>query len=80
MKIKLFTGWHFMRFFRLFFGIYAAVQFVESHEMLAGLISTFFLYQAVTNTGCGVNACEANTSKKENNTIEDVTFEEIKIK
>lgn len=80
MKNTLFSGWHFMRIFRLVFGFFAAAQFMENRDAISGLISVFFLYQAFTNTGCGVNECEAPINKKDNDNIEDVTFEEIKIK
>ncbi len=80
MKNTLLSGWHFMRFLRLLFGIFAGAQFMETQDAISGLIAVFLLYQVVTNTGCGVNGCEAPINKKDNNNIEDVSFEEVKIK
>jgi hypothetical protein len=46
--------------------------------MLFGIFGSFFLYQALTNTGCcGVNGCAPNTSKPINET-EEVQFTEVK--
>ena len=67
-----------MRFFRLFFGVAAAVQFIETQEIMVGLIAIFFLYQAISNTGCGVNGCDTPINKNHKKNIEDINFEEVK--
>jgi hypothetical protein len=61
----LLTGWHFMRWFRLAISIF--------------IVCSFFLYQALTNTGCcGANGCAVPTAKNNITNIEDVSFEEVK--
>lgn len=81
-KNSLLENWHLMRWIRLSFGIIIAVQAIQTHDVLVGSISIFFLYQAVTNTGCcGANQCNMSTEKPTLSTKEDVmNFEEIKTK
>jgi hypothetical protein len=81
IKQTLFTGWHFMRWLRLGFGVFIAIQAIQTHDTLSGFIAAFFLFQAITNTGCcGSNGCAVPTTKNNNDQIEDVKFEEIKTK
>ena len=73
------SDWHFMRFLRLGLGIYVAVQGIETQSIFSGIVAIFFLFQAITNTGCcGSSSCAVPTKKNNSNTIEDVEFEEIK--
>ncbi len=75
---NLFTNWHFMRWLRLGLGFFVAVQAIQHLDALAGLIAFFFLFQAVTNTGCcGASGCAAPTSSKKDIKTEDVEFEEV---
>ena len=75
----LFTGWNFMRWLRLVLGIYIAVQAFTTHDSMLGFFSAFFLFQALSNTGCcGVQGCAVPLSKKEITKTEEVEFEEIK--
>ncbi len=73
------TNWHFMRWLRLGLGLMAGVQAIQLHDSLAGFVSIFFLFQAVTNTGCcGSTVCVApqeTTSKKED---VEIQYEEVK--
>jgi hypothetical protein len=80
MIANLFSNWHAMRWVRLLFAIIIGVQAYMAADKMMGLLSGFFFFQALTNTGCcGVNACNTNTSsKKQSNDIEDVQYEEIK--
>jgi hypothetical protein len=76
----LLTGWHFMRWLRLGLGLMIAFQAVEMHDVWLGLMAVFFLFQAVTNTGCcGASGCAVPT-KTTDGKVEDVTYEEIKTK
>jgi hypothetical protein len=69
---KLLTGWDFMRALKLVLGIYIGVQALLVADALSGMISVFFLYQAVTNTGCcGVQGC-AMPTHKQNQSTQDV--------
>lgn len=79
MKQTLFTDWNFMRLLRLGLGIYIAIQAVQTHNILSGVIALFFLFQALTNTGCcGSNGCAVPIKKSNSDTIEEIEFEEIK--
>jgi hypothetical protein len=74
-----FTGWHFMRWFRLAIGIYAVGQAILMHDSMIGFLGAFFLFQAVTNTGCcGTQACAAPNAKRKTEAEETIQFEEIK--
>lgn len=49
--------WDLMRIIRLSFAILAGVQCVQHPDVMVGLISVFFFYQAVANTGCCGSRC-----------------------
>jgi hypothetical protein len=52
------TGWTLRRFIGLFIGLFVAAQSILLMEPLLGVISVYFLYQILTNTGCfGAQAC-----------------------
>ena len=81
MKQTLFSEWNFMRWLRMGLGILMATEAVQTNDPILGIVSAFFLFQAITNTGCcGTNGCEITTRKKNNDISDDTTFEEIKIK
>lgn len=76
-KETLLNNWHIMRIARLGLGIYFIVYAFQMHNLLPGLIATFLLYQAITNSGCcGAEGCNIPTTKKTN--TKDIEFEEIK--
>lgn len=78
---NLLEDWHFMRFVRLALGTYIAVQAYQTHSILSGLIAGFLLYQVITNSGCGgANGCALPFKKKNNDTVEEVEYEEITTK
>ena len=78
-KQTLLTNWNFMRFLRLGIGIYIAVQSIETQSIFSGIVAVFFIYQAVTNTGCcGSNGCAVPIKKSNPDKTEEVDFEEIK--
>jgi hypothetical protein len=75
----LLTNWNFMRFLRLGIGIYIAVQAIETQSVFSGIVAVFFIYQAITNTGCcGSNGCAVPLKKSNTVKTEEVDFEEIK--
>ncbi len=79
MKEKLLHNWHLMRVLRLAFGIIFIVQAFFMKDIIVGFAAFFFLFQAVTNTGCCGESCATtydNNHKKSANA--DITFEEIK--
>ena len=60
IKQTLFTGWYFMRWLRLLFGVIFMVQAIQMHDIMVGAIAGFFLVTAITNTGCCVaGSCAA---------------------
>ncbi|MEO8759306.1 MAG: hypothetical protein ABI448_00320 [Bacteroidia bacterium] len=79
IKQTLFFNWNFMRVLRLGFGIFIAYQALVTHDAFSGLIAAFFLFQAVTNTGCcGSQGCSTSIPKNNVDKIEDVEFVEVK--
>jgi hypothetical protein len=81
IKQTLFTGWYFMRWLRLIFGIFFLVQAIQTHDTLIRVIAGFFLFTSITNTGCcGAGSCATAFKKSINKKPEEITFEEIKSK
>ena len=79
IKARLLYNWHFMRVLRLGLGVFIAIQAVKTHDAFSGLIAAFFLFQAVTNTGCcGSQGCSTSVPKNNSDSIEDIAYEEIK--
>ena len=78
-KETLFNNWNFMRFLRLGLGIYIAIQAIETLSILSGIVAVFFLFQAITNTGCcGTKSCAVPINKSNSDKTEEVEYEEIK--
>lgn len=79
MKATLFTGWHFMRWLRLILGVVVGISAFQIHDSISGFVAAFFLFQAVTNTGCcGTSGCATtNTSEKQNATATEIEYEEV---
>ncbi|MFC5684137.1 hypothetical protein ACYE2N_15245 [Flavobacterium sp. MAHUQ-51] len=67
MKKLLFTNWHVMRWIRLAFGLFSLQQAFQYHEILFGVMAAFFLFQALFNTGCGLNGCTIPKNKTNSN-------------
>lgn len=81
LKQTLFTNWNFMRWLRLAIGPYVLVQAVMMHDNMLGFFGAFFLFQAVTNTGCcGTQGCAVPITKKNSTKADEIEFEEIKSK
>lgn len=74
---QLFTNWHPMRWIALIFGIALGYNWFVHNASLSGALSIFFLFQAVTNTGCLAGQCAPRTVAADDR-IEDVEYEEIK--
>ncbi len=73
------TGWNLIRFIRLGLGIFIGVQAILFRDVLSGMVSSFFLIQAATNTGCcGTTGCNTGIKNNGNQINEEVTFEEVK--
>ena len=81
IKQTLFTGWYFMRWLRLLFGVIFMVQAIQMHDIMVGAIAGFFLVTAITNTGCCVaGSCAAPMRKATEESTEEISYEEIKNK
>lgn len=78
LKYNLVNNWNVIRLIRLALSIIIIVQAVQVHDVLFGLLGTFFLYQALSNTGCcGVNSCIPSVNKSSGVT-EEIEFTEVK--
>lgn len=74
-----FTNWNFMRLVRLGFGVIFIIQAIQTSDAMMGFISLFFLFQAITNTGCcGINGCVNPPIKNSRTETTEVIYEEIK--
>lgn len=79
IKQTLFTGWNLMRFLRLGFGLFFVIQAIQTSNTFMGLAGGFFLFTAVTNTGCCAGgSCAAPMNKTESKDIEEISYEEVK--
>lgn len=77
----LLSDWNFMRFVRLALGVYIGIQAYQTQSILSALLAAFLLYQVITNTGCcGANGCAVPLKEKNNDTVQDVEYEEITTK
>jgi hypothetical protein len=58
IKQRLLYNWDFMRWLRLGIGVLIGIQSIRTFDAFSGLIAIFFLFQAITNTGCcGSGGC-----------------------
>jgi hypothetical protein len=55
LKKRVFTNWHTMRWVALAIGIFFAGMAFVYKDAFTGVLSAFFIFQAVTNTGCMVS-------------------------
>ena len=84
LKERLFSNWHLIRIFRLGIGIVMLIAGIQSKDWMIGLLSAFFLYQAITDTGCcGARGCYTPTTRKTEDYVrsvsnETIEYEEIK--
>jgi hypothetical protein len=82
LKQRLFTNWHLVRIMRLAIGTMLLVEGIRSREWAIGLFSVFFLYQAITDTGCcGSQGCYTTPDKaslKKQDVTTEVEYEEVK--
>ena len=84
LKQRLLTNWHLTRIMRLGIGIMLLVMGIQNKDWAMGLFSVFFLYQAVTDTGCcSSQGCSTPARREAKGTVnnvpdEDIEYEEIK--
>lgn len=94
IRRQLLTNWHPMRWVALAIGLFLGYNWLAESSPVLGFMSLFFLFQAVTNTGCLAGQCApatsatvnatanssttANASATANQHSDDIQFEEIK--
>lgn len=73
------SEWNFMRWLRLGLGGFILVQAFMHHDSISGIFGAFFVFQALTNTGCcGSGGCAVPISGNESE--KHIEFEEVKSK
>lgn len=77
MKETILSGWNFMRWLRLFMGVYIVITSLTGKNYVFALIGGLFIFQAITNTGCAACA-SVPVSKLDQKGSENIEFEEIK--
>ena len=84
LKERIFTNWHLMRIMRLAIGIMLIVMGFQSRDWAMWLFSLFFIFQAVTDTGCcssaGCYNFDAKQDKKSLSVVKEtiIEYEEVK--
>ncbi|MEQ1554380.1 MAG: hypothetical protein ABL929_09395 [Ferruginibacter sp.] len=74
---SILTGWNFMRALRLGFGIIILIQAFQQHNIMFGILGLLFSGMAVFNIGCCGSAGCATTTKTNNQSTKDISYEEI---
>lgn len=78
-KYNLFNNWNVVRIIRLALSVIIIVQSMQMHDILFGVLGSFFMYQALSNTGCcGVNSCAPTYTSTQKDIDEEVEFSEVK--
>jgi hypothetical protein len=81
IRRQLLTNWHPMRWVALAIGLFLGYNWLAESSPVLGFMSLFFLFQAITNTGCLAGQCASSTpvtpATDELNT-DKIQFEEIK--
>lgn len=79
LKTMVFTNWGFMRWTRLGIAILASIQAISMHNAGVGIVAAFFMFQAITNTGCcGAGGCTVPLKKEDPDKKPEVEYEEVK--
>lgn len=77
-----FSDWHTMRWIALAIGLFLGIMAILYEDAVTGLFSGFFIFQAVTNTGCMVSqSCGVPQQEKLKNSTEqesEIHFTEVK--
>lgn len=80
MKEQLLTNWHPMRWIALLIGFVMGINWLINAAPVSGFLALFFLFQAITNSGCLVGSCApgVNTKSASSARLDDIEFEEIR--
>lgn len=77
LKHLLLFDWSIVRWVRLAIGLALLYHAITIGSFLFGLLSVFFLAQAIGNTGCCFASACASPASKKYEKIEEVEYEEI---
>ncbi len=82
-RYRLLNNWDLIRMLRLGIGVALLITGIQNRDWMIGAFSLFFVYQAITGTGCcGTATCgparRANRQFDTNAKETFVEFEEIK--
>lgn len=80
IRNQLFQNWHTMRWVALFLGLFLGMNWLVNSAPISGFLFLFFLFQAITNSGCMVGQCAPGSPAEggERNLSREPDFEEIK--
>lgn len=79
IKYNLLYNWNLVRWIRLAISIFIVVEAILMHDAFFGFLGCFFLFQALTNTGCcAATGCNPAINKIDN--TEEIEFSEVKNK
>ncbi len=76
-KQQLLTNWHTMRWVALGISLVLGFNWLVNSAPISGFLSLFFLFQAITNSGCLAGQCTPAAYNKIDD-AEEITYEEIK--
>ncbi len=80
MKVRILTNWTFTRALYLLIGIAVIVQSVMSQQWFGVAFGAYFASMGLFAFGCAAGNCATGPQQKQNTTIQDVEFEEVKTK
>ena len=63
MKKLLYTNWHLMRWIRLFLSVGIAYHAIATNQYFFLFFTSFFLFQAIFDTGCSTQRCQIPKTK-----------------
>jgi hypothetical protein len=73
------SNWNLIKVLKIALALTVIFQSVEAKDVLLGSFGALFLGQALLNIGCcGPQGCAVPASKKGDNSIEDVSYTEVK--
>ena len=79
VKNQLFTNWHTMRWVALGIALILGINWILNSAPISGFLALFFLFQAITNTGCLAGRCMPVQEKAvDDDRSEFIEYEEIK--
>ena len=79
IKNTLLYNWNLMRIMRVGIGLIVLYQSIDAKDWMIGAFAAILLSQGLFNWGCcGVKGCALRKSDVKNNTIEDITYKEVK--